>query len=316
MNLLEFQNQYPDEDSCKRKWREIREKEGVVCPICGSKEHYWKSDKECFECKHCHHRQSLKAGTIMHGSQLPFMYWFITMHLLTSTKKTFSASELQRQLGHKYYRPIWAMLHKLRDAMGRRDDRYKIEGEAELDEGFFTIAMEEDQKQKPLKSGRGSQRKCKVLVIAESEKVSDHDRVEKGRTLKTRKVGHIKMKVIDDLKASTIDAQVVAHVSHESKLDTDDSTSYVHLKEIVAEHNPQVISPKETGKVLPWVHLAISNAKRLILDIYHSIEPKFMQYYLDEFCYKFNRRYMENCIFDRLLIASVGTKNSFRYRIN
>ena len=141
MNLLEFQNQYPDEDSCKRKWREIREKEGVVCPICGSKEHYWKGDKECFECKHCHHRQSLKAGTIMHGSQLPFMYWFITMHLLTSTKKTFSASELQRQLGHKYYRPIWAMLHKLRDAMGRRDDKYKIGGDAELDEEYMNNCL-------------------------------------------------------------------------------------------------------------------------------------------------------------------------------
>ena len=116
------------------------------------------------------------------------------------------------------------------------------------------------------------------------------------------------MKVIDDLKASTIDAQVVAHVSIESKLDTDDSTSYVHLKEIVAEHNPQVIPPKETGKVLPCVHLAKSNAKRLILDMYHSVEPRFMQYYLDGFLYNFNRRYMKNCIFDRLLIAIMGTK--------
>lgn len=316
MNLLEFQDLYPDEASCKRKWREIREKEGIVCPICGCTEYYWKNDKECFECKRCHHRQSLKAGTIMQGSQLPFRYWFVTMHLLTTTKKTFSASELQRQLGHKYYRPIWAMLHKLRQAMGKRDTLYKLDGECELDDGFFTVSVEEDRKQEPLKRGRGSQRKCKVLVMAESEKVSEEERTSKGKRQKTRKVGHIKMVVIDDLKSKTIDETVSKCVATESKLDTDDSTSYVHLKDKVVEHRPKVIPPKETGKLLPWVHIAISNAKRLILDIYHSVDPSFLQSYLDEFCYKFNRRYLGKELFNRLLVACVTCKNEFRYRIN
>lgn len=316
MNLIEFQDQFPDEESCKLKWREMREEVGVVCPVCGCTEYYWKQDKESFECKQCHHRQSLKAGTIMHGSQLPFRYWFMAMHLLTSTKKSFSASELQRQLGHKYYRPIWAMLHKLRHAMGKRDADYKIDGDAELDEGFFTVEMDGDRKPGTLKRGRGSQRKQKVLVIAESAKVSDKERPVKGKRLKTRKVGHIKMFVIDDLKAETIDGIVEKHVSAKSRLDTDGSTSYVHLKDKVSEHRPQVIPPKETGKMLPWVHIAISNAKRLILDIYHSIEPMFLQSYLDEFCYKFNRRYFGKLLFDRMLVASVSCKNEFRYRIN
>jgi hypothetical protein len=59
MNLLNFVSSYPDEASCRKKFKEIREKEGVVCPKCGSKEHYWKKDKECYECKQCHTRQSL-----------------------------------------------------------------------------------------------------------------------------------------------------------------------------------------------------------------------------------------------------------------
>ena len=314
MNLIEFVKNFPDEESCKRKWREIRERQGVVCPKCGCREHYWKNDKQSFECKHCGHRQSLKANTIMHGSQLPFRYWFITMHLLTSTKKSFSASEIQRQLGHKYYEPIWSMVHKLRDAMGKRDDRYMLDGEIEIDEGFFTVDVEESDKGAPLKRGRGSQRKCAVLVMAESEKkdLSDKDR-KKG--LKDRKVGHIKMKVVGNLGAATIDGNVKQFVSGESVIDSDDSTSYVNLKDIVKEHHPQVIPKKEIGKVLPWVHIAISNAKRLLLDIHHAISPEHLQSYLNEFCYKFNRRYFGDRLFDRLLIASVTVKNEFRCRI-
>lgn len=87
----------------------------------------------------------------MHGSQLPFRYWFIAIHLLTATKKSFSASELQRQLGHSTYNPIWAMLHKLRRVMGLRDSMYKLQDVIELDEGFFTTEIEESEKDKPLK---------------------------------------------------------------------------------------------------------------------------------------------------------------------
>ena len=312
MNLLEFEKQYPDEASCRLKWKELREKEGVVCPKCGSKEHYWKKDKESFECKHCKHRQSLRANTIMHGSQLPFRYWFITIHLLTSTKHSFSSREIQHQLGHKFYEPIWAMVHKIREAMGKRDDKYTLLGELELDEGFFTIQSNEKGSQ-PLKRGCGNQRKAKVLVCIESERVDSNKKKSKGK--KERKSKYLKMKVIKDLKSETIDDNVKKYVSKESKIYSDASTSYVHLKDLVSEHHSEVISKAEVGKVLPWVHIAISNAKRLFLDIYHSISAEILQNYLNEFCYKFNRRYFGDKLFDRLLIAGVCAKNTFRYRI-
>ncbi len=89
MNLLNFMTQFPDEASCKAKWKEYRDKQGVVCPKCGGTEHYWKQDKGQYECKHCKYRQSLRSNTVMHGSQLPFWYWFVAIHLLTSTKKKF-----------------------------------------------------------------------------------------------------------------------------------------------------------------------------------------------------------------------------------
>ena len=106
MNLLNFIEQFPDEESCQLKYKEIRDKVGVTCSGCGCKGHYWKNDKLLYQCKHCGKRTTLRSGTVMHGSQLSFRYWFIAIHLLTSTKKSFSALELQRQLGHTYYEPI------------------------------------------------------------------------------------------------------------------------------------------------------------------------------------------------------------------
>ena len=73
----------------------------------------------------------------MHSSKLPLLTWFIAIHLITSTKKSFSAAELQRQLGISCYQTVWEMLHKIRGVMGKRDSRYKLNGSIELDDAFF-----------------------------------------------------------------------------------------------------------------------------------------------------------------------------------
>lgn len=310
MKLIDFMQVFPDEESCGRKLREYREAQGVVCPHCGGKEHYWKGDKKCFECKRCHYRQSLKANTVMHGSLLPLRYWFITMHLLTSTKKSFSAAELQRQLGHKNYMPIWAMLHKLRNAMGKRDAEYTVCGMVELDEGFFSTEAPDSEKGEPLKRGHGSQKKTKVLVLAETA-----DGTPAKKSGKPTKVKYIKMFVIDNLKSKTIDGKVKMYVNPDSTITSDDSKSYTNFKSLVKEHVHQVIEPAQVGKILPWVHVAIGNAKRLLLDVYHDISPDYLQNYLNEFCYKFNRRRFGDGLFDRLMVAALAYKNDFRYNI-
>ena len=79
MKILEFFNKYPNEKSCKSAFKRCREKEGVICKKCGEREHYWLKTKELYECKNCHFRMSLKSGTVMENSKLPFQYWFIAM---------------------------------------------------------------------------------------------------------------------------------------------------------------------------------------------------------------------------------------------
>jgi predicted RNA-binding Zn-ribbon protein involved in translation (DUF1610 family) len=307
MTLIDFIKEYPDEDSCKAKFKQYREKVGVICPKCGGKDHYWKRDKEAYECKSCKYRQSLRANTVMHKSKLPYRYWFIAMHLLTSTKKSFSAKELQRQIGHNRYHPIWHMVHKLREAMGKRDSEYVLAGRIELDEGYFSTETPKEAKDKPLKRGRGSQKKSKVMVMAESDIV---DSPKAGQ--KPRRVGYLKMQVIDNLKSETINNQVKTFATKATEIDTDDSTSYVDLKDFVDKHNGQVIPKEKIGEILPWVHIAISNAKRQITNTFHNVQPEFLQKYLDEFCYKFNRRYFGEALCDRLLVTAENYKNSFR----
>lgn len=309
MNLIDFITHFPDEESCKQKFKEYRDHIGVTCSRCENTSHYRKKDKEQYECKQCGHRTTLKSGTVMHKSKLPYRYWFITMHLLTSTKKSFSAKEIQRQLGHKRYAPIWHMVHKLRQIMGRRDEEYVLAGQIELDDGFFSTETSKEHKSEELKRGRGSQKKTKVLVMAESEKVENP-----GKGKKPRRVGYLKMKVIEDLRSETINKVVNNSLSKESEVDSDASTSYVDLKGFVKHHQGKVISKEKVGEELPWVHIAISNAKRQLLNSYHKIKPEFLQSYLDEFCYKFNRRYAGEALFGRLLTASVSYKNEFRYK--
>jgi hypothetical protein len=308
MKLFEFSEYFSNEDACRNAFKEYREKEGVVCPHCGCTHHHWIAKRGgMFQCAKCGYRQSLRANTVMHGSKLPFRYWFIAMHLLTATKHSFSALEMQRQLGHKRYQPIWEMMHKLRSAMGGRDNRYTLNGDVEVDEGFFSSEL--GDKNTVLKRGAGSQAKTKVVVMAESTLSFP----TKG-AVKPKSVRHIKMVVVPNLKADTIDKVVTESIGKDAVITSDATKSHVHFKDEFKEVISHVIEPKEIGKVLPWVHIAIANSKSLMRDIYHGVNPYYVQEYLNEFCYKFNRRYFGEDLFERLVSITASNKSTFAHR--
>jgi len=285
MTLVGFSRQFATEEVCESYLKEQREKEGVVCPKCGCKKMYWDKYNKRRVCSKCRKEITLRSGTVMHGSNLPLMYWFTAIHLLTSTKKTFSASEMQRQLGHKRYQPIWEMMHKLRSVMGQRDAKYKLTDTIELDEGYFTTDNAEDKgEDEKLKRGVGSQRKSKVLVMVES---IESDSPKQGQ--KPRICGHLKMKVIENLSSPTFEREVTASVDSGSTVIMDALPAHSGVEKVVKESRKQVVKGKDAPKVLPWVHIAISNAKSLFTDMYHGIKDEFLQGYLNEYCYKFNR---------------------------
>jgi len=314
MKLLEFSRQFTSEEDCENFLREHREKNGMNCPKCGCKKMYWDKCHKRWVCSKCRKEVTLRSGTVMHGSNLPLMYWFTAIHLLTSTKKTFSALEMQRQLGHKRYQPIWEMMHKLRSVMGQRDTQYKLTDTIELDEGYFTVESSGNKdKIEKLKRGVGSQRKSKVLVMVESKETDDNEKSRKGRP--SRKCGHIKMKVIEDLTSSTFEKEVEKSVDGEATVVMDALSAHSGVEKVVTETMKQAVPGKDAPKVLPWVHIAISNAKSLFTDMYHGVKDEFLQEYLNEYCYKFNRMYFGERLFDRLIEASISYRPEFKHRI-
>jgi hypothetical protein len=95
MNIFDFTKYFPDEASCILHFKAQRDQAGIVCPKCGGKQHVWLKNKLSYERKHCHARHSLRSGTVMQHSKLPFLYRYVAMHFLSLTKKSFSSSELQ-----------------------------------------------------------------------------------------------------------------------------------------------------------------------------------------------------------------------------
>jgi hypothetical protein len=125
----------------------------------------------------------------------------------------------------------------------------------------------------------------------------------------------VKMQIVTDLKADTAAKVVEEQIDSEAELTTDDSTTYKKLGQHVKAHKAQVVKPEDLPKILPWVHIAIGNVKRLLLDTHHQLKKEYLQYYLNEFCYKFNRLYFGEKLFDRLVTVAVIYPTDFKSKI-
>ena len=157
VNIIKFIEQFPDETSCKDHLRKVRELHGIKCKHCGCEKHYWLKAKYQWQCSECNFRTTLRSGTMFENSNLPLRKWYLAMAFMSFSKKGLSAKELQRQLEHARYRTVWSMMHRIRVAMGKRDNLYQLEGMVEFDEGYFSTETNEKDKQN-LKRGRGSQK--------------------------------------------------------------------------------------------------------------------------------------------------------------
>lgn len=231
----------------------------------------------------------------MEGSKVDFHRWYKAMAFMTYSKKTISVAELQRQLNHPKYDTIWRLMHKIRSAMGKRDALYQLEDAVEFDEGYFEKATSGKVK---LKRGRGSQRQMNVAVMAESTPLES---IETG--VISRQCRFFKMKVLHNHEAETVNETIQDSFEDKCIVFSDKSTSYVNISDYVEVHLIEKSDNNTTRTTLKWVHNAISNAKRTLLGVFHKIKGKYLQLYLNELCYKLNRRYFGSRVFDRLTIA-------------
>jgi hypothetical protein len=139
--------------------------------------------------------------------------------------------------------------------------------------------------------------------MAESTPLED---LETGKT--SSHCRYFKMKTLQSHEKSETSQLVVEYIHEKAIIFSDQSTSYTDFSNLVEMHITEKSTKETTKTILKWVHITISNAKRNLLGVYHMIKGKYLQAYLDEFCYKLNRRYFGKRLFDRLVIATIGNQ--------
>lgn len=266
-NQLDFDARFTNEQACHDYLFRCKWPDGFQCKNCGHP-HYWKSARGLYICTHCEQHHSLTADTIFHGTRKALTVWFKAMWWFTTRRTGISALSLKNLLGLTY-ETAWTWLHKLRSCTIRKE-REKLSGEVEVDEIY--IGGHHSGKR-----GRGSENKCSVMVALERD----------GTHL-----GRLRLAMIENCSAQDIQSFIKDHIAPQSSVFTDGWKGYNGLEELQYRHK-KVMPANATDKasVLPGVHLVASLVKRLILGTYQGrMEKKYLQNYLNEYVFRFNRR--------------------------
>ncbi len=281
MTVVEWQERFATEDACLDYLEKERWGVGFKCPRCSHTQYWYTSGYRLYECKQCYLQTSPTSNTIFHGTKIPLVKWFWAIYFSSVDKGGISASRLSRHLNVSWNTARF-MLKRLRACMGDRDQQYLLSGLIELDEALVGGKKS---------GGKGpADGKARVLVACEN---------------RGERAGHLKMEVVDKTNKETVANFSSKTLQSSQDLRTDGCPT---LKTLEGPHRVEslVLPPSEVCRWLPWVHVAIANLKRFLLGTYHGVSPEHLQEYLDEFCYRFNRRRFELQIPLRLTKACVS----------
>ncbi len=294
--LQEFDKWFSTEEACIDYLKRLRWPAGFVCPICrGNKG--WHMGTGLIRCAACQHKVSIISGTIFQGARKPLKLWFQAMWYVTSQKFGGNALGLKRVLGHGSYQTAWSWLHKMRRAMVR-PGRSRLSGSIEVDETLVGGKAHNG------KRGRGAERKSLVVIAIEVHE-------PKG-------FGRVRMQRIPDASEGSLIPFVCNSVEPGSTIFTDSWRGYNALHKHGYTHEKVNLSDSDDPAhvVMPGVHMISSLLKRWILGtLQGSISDKHLDYYLDEYTFRFNRRASKarGLLFYRLLQqAAVTTPVTYR----
>lgn len=280
---------FPDDAACLDYLDWLRWPAGFRCPSCGCTT-CWELSRGERRCTDCRRRVSRTAGTIFQDTRTPLTVWFAAAWHLTTQKNGMSALGLKRVLGLGSYQTAWAMLHRYRTAMVR-PGRERLNGDVEADESFFGGV-------KPGKRGRGAAGKVLVAIAVEQ-------RSPKG-------YGRARMQLIPDATSITLREFLLANVEPGAVVISDSLGSYPAACGEDYRHKPFNVRASGLPAHVPLrgVHRVASLAKRWLLGTHQgAVEADHLQAYLNEFCFRFNRRHSRarGLLFYRLMELAVGT---------
>jgi ribosomal protein L37AE/L43A/transposase-like protein len=297
MSIIEFFEKFGSNEQCRKDLWIKRLEIGFECPKCNGRIGYKIESKYLWQCKNCGHQVSLIAGTAFDNTKIGLQKWYLAAFFILSSKSGISAKELQHQI-RVTYKTAWYVNRRLRDAMQLANGKYKLDGIVTMDEAYFSGRQVTEEIGK--KRGRGTN-KSKVIVAVSL--------TENG------KPKYARMQVVDNFKARTIEKFAESYIEKGSTIVTDGFQSYKsqNIKKDYFVDYDMASADSEDSK-LKWLHTVVSNAKSFILGTFHGLKANDLQVYLDEFCYRFNRRHMPHLIFDKLINSAIITPPMGYYR--
>jgi transposase-like protein len=266
----EMDEWFRTEAGCRDYIRRLRWPDGFVCGCCGVIGEPWVMARGVFRCKACHGNTSLTAGTVFQDTRKPLRTWFLAMWFTTSQKNGVSALGLQRVLGLGSYETAWTWMHKLRRAMVR-PGRDRLIGEIEIDETY--VGGPEEGKR-----GREIEKKSIVVVAAEKN---------------GRGIGRIRLRRVKDVSAESLLDFIRETVEPGATIHTDGWKGYAGLPIAGYKHRVTFVSggDEQAHEVMPRVHNVAALLKRWLLGtLQGGVQQQHLDYYLDEFTFRFNRR--------------------------
>ena len=271
-NFQEFLVQFPDEKSCWQYVIDIRCPGSYVCTACNSVK-WWLTSKHKIHCSVCGKEFSITSGTIFQKSRKPLLLWFHVMWWVVAQKTGASAYNLMDFMRFGSYEAAWTWLHKLRRAMVR-DGREKLSGVVEVDETYIGGKETGTGKQ-----GRGAEEKSLVVVATECI---------------GKRIGRVRFRIIPEASKDCLIPFIEENVKPQTSVITDGWCGYASLSKRKDYHHIEKViagSGKEAHELLPHVHMVDSLVKRWINGTHQGkISKKHLEYYLDEFAFRFNRK--------------------------
>jgi transposase len=286
----DFNREFPDNDTCLEFIKEDRFPGGVTkCERCGvDRKHYRVSNRTAYACDHCGNHIYPLAGTVFEKSTTSLRTWFYAMYLMGSTRCGISAKQIQRETGVTY-KTAWRMFRQIRTLMS---EDLRLEGPSvEIDETYYG-GVRKGNVGRPM---RGDKKKAAVVGVVE----------RKGRVV---------AKTVETVGSATLLGIVREHVLPESTIYSDEHRGYDGIKGLRRTDDPTVnagyqhrrIHHSSKVYVMGDIHTNSvegfwSLIKRGIGGVYHSVSQKYLQSYLDEYSYRYNRRDRGNLIFKAIL---------------
>ena len=268
-DLADFERRFATEDGCRAYLMQLRWPNGFRCPRCGPTK-AWPVRNRLWQCAACGRQTSVTAGTIFQDIRSPLPTWFRAMWWVTSQKTGVSALGLQRVLGLHSYKTAWTWLHKLRRAMVR-PGRDRLAGWVEVDETYVGGVH-------PGRRGRQTETKALVAVAVEID---------------AKRLGRIRLRRVPDASGPSLIAFVEDVIEARSHVHTDGWSGYDGLRRLGYRHRVTYLQgqAKSPSQLMPHVHRVVSLLKRWLLGTHHgAVTHEHLDYYLDEFTFRFNRR--------------------------